>query len=216
MPLKPQTITVVLADDQAVVLRGLSEFLATAQDIEVVAMAGTGQQAIDCAEKHVPDVLLLDLRMPDLPPVLTVREIKSLSPRTQIIGLTSHECSEYVEPASRAGVIAYLLKNIGPENLVTAVRKAAAGEATISPNMAKSFLRFLGQGDQSIADAVRLSAFEIKVLWLISEAKSTELIANNLGISVKTVKSNIKNILEKFYLNDREEASFVWRDKMTP
>ncbi len=99
--------------------------------------------------------------------------------------------------------------------LVAAVRKAAAGEATISPNMAKSFLRFLGQGDQSIADATRLSAREIKVLWLIAEAKSTELIANILGISVKAVKSHVKNILEKLYLNDRAEAAFVWRDKMT-
>jgi NarL family two-component system response regulator LiaR len=123
MPLKPQTITVVLADDQAIVLRGLSEFVATAEDIEVVAMAENGQEAIACAEKYVPDVLLLDLRMPDLPPVLTVREIKSVSPRTQIIGLTSHECSQYVEPASRAGVISYLLKNIGPENLAGCGKK---------------------------------------------------------------------------------------------
>ncbi len=86
-------------------------------------MAENGQEAIACAEKYVPDVLLLDLRMPDLPPVLTVREIKSVSPRTQIIGLTSHECSQYVEPASRAGVISYLLKNIGPENLAGCGKK---------------------------------------------------------------------------------------------
>jgi NarL family two-component system response regulator LiaR len=206
---------VVLADDHAIVLRGLSEFLATAGDIEVVAIAETGQQAIACAEKHVPDVLLLDLLMPDLPPVQTIREIKSVSPRTQIIVLTSHEGSEYVVPASRAGAISYLLKNIGPENLVTAVRNAAAGEATISPKMAKSFLKIVEEDDLPIAAPANLTAREIEVLCLIAEAKSNADIASSLSISGKTVKSHVSNSLGKLYLKDRTEAAvFAWREKI--
>jgi len=215
MPVKPQTITVVLADDNALVLRGLSEFLATAADIEVVAFAETGYQAIACAEKHAPDVLLLDLTMPDLPPVQTVREIKSLSPRTQIILLTSHECGDFVVPASRAGAISHVLKNIGPENLVAEVRHAAAGEGTISPKMAKSFLRLAQQADQPIAAPVTLTAREIKILCLIADAKSNDVIAQTLGVTVKTVKAHVSNILSKLYLNDRTEASVARRKKIT-
>jgi NarL family two-component system response regulator LiaR len=215
MSLKSPIITLVLADDHAIVRRGLSEFLGSAGDIEVVASANNGAQAIACAEQYVPDVLLLDLLMPDLPPVHTVRAIKSVSPRTQIIILTSHEGSEYVVPATRAGAISYILKDISPDDLITAVRDAASGVATISPKMAQSLLSIVDRDEQPIADCASLTAREIEVLSLLADAKSNAVIADTLGISGKTVKSHVSHILGKLYLSDRTEAAvFAWRERI--
>jgi CheY-like chemotaxis protein len=119
-----EKITLILADDHAMVRKGLTAFLATAQDIEVVAVAECGVEVVAAAKKHAPDVVLLDLFMPDQPAVETVRQIKKVSPRSQIIMVTSHEGDEYVVPMTQAGAISYILKDTTPEDLIRAVRKA--------------------------------------------------------------------------------------------
>ncbi len=139
--MRPSTITLVLADDHAVVRKGLREFLLTAGDIDLVAAADCGREAVRLAGHFAPDVVLLDLLMPDQPAVETIRGIKLVSPRSQIILLTSHEGDDFVLETTQAGAISYLLKDISPPDLIAAVRRAAAGEATLSPRIAASLLQ---------------------------------------------------------------------------
>ena len=212
-----EKITLILADDHAMVRKGLTAFLATAQDIEVMAVAACGEEVVAAAQKHAPDVVLLDLFMPDQPAVETVRQIKRVSPRSQIIMVTSHEGDEYVVPTTQAGAISYILKDTTPEDLIHAVRKAAAGESTISPRIAKALVTVVTraralstQEDQLHED---LTEREMEVLHCIAEGLSNMDIAARLNISDKTVKSHVGNILSKLYLTDRTKAAvYAWRE----
>lgn len=210
------TITLILADDHAMVRKGLTAFLATAQDIDVLAVAACGAEVVTAAQKHAPDVVLLDLFMPDQPALETVRQIKKVSPRSQIIMVTSHEGDEYVVPMTQAGAISYILKDTTPEDLIRAVRKAAVGESTISSRVAKALVTVVTQAraakareDQFHED---LTDREMEVLHCIAEGLSNMAIATKLSISEKTVKSHVSNILSKLYLTDRTQAAvYAWR-----
>ncbi len=210
-------ITLIIADDHAMVRRGLTAFLATAPDIQVMAVATCGVEAVTAARRHAPDVVLLDLFMPDQPAVDTVRQIKRVSPRSQIIMVTSHEGDEYVVPTTQAGAISYILKDTTPEDLIRAVRKAAAGESVLSPRIAKALVTIMSrmrggkpQEDQLHAD---LTEREMEVLHCIAEGLSNMEIAARLSISEKTVKSHVSNILGKLYLTDRTQAAvYAWRE----
>lgn len=212
-----ETITLILADDHAMVRKGLTAFLATARDIEVLAVAGCGAEVVAAAKKHVPDVVLLDLFMPDQPAVDTVRQIKMVSPRSQIIMVTSHEGDDYVVPMTQAGAISYILKDTTPEDLIRAVRKAAVGESMLSPRIAKALVTVVTRaraaktpGDQSHED---LTDREMEVLHCIAEGLSNINIATRLNISEKTVKSHVSNLLSKLYLTDRTQAAvYAWRE----
>lgn len=212
-----EKITLILADDHAMVRKGLTAFLATAQDIEVMAVAACGMEVVAAAKKHAPDVVLLDLFMPDQPAVETVRQIKMVSPRSQIIMVTSHEGDEYVVPMTQAGAISYILKDTTPEDLIRAVRKAAVGESTLSPRIAKALVAVVTrvraektQEDQFHED---LTEREMEVLQCIAEGLSNMDIAARLNISDKTVKSHVGNILSKLYLTDRTKAAvYAWRE----
>lgn len=212
-----EMITLILADDHEMVRRGLTAFLATAPDIEVMAVAASGAEAVDAAQRHAPDVVLLDLFMPDQPAVDTVRQIKKASPRSQIIVVTSHEGDEHVVPVTQAGAISYILKDTTPEYLVLAVRKAAAGEGTLSPRIAKALMTVVTQARSQEVKADQyheeLSEREMEVLHCIAEGLSNMKIAERLKISEKTVKSHVGNILSKLYLNDRTQvAVYAWRE----
>lgn len=203
-------ITLILADDHAMVRKGLTAFLATAKDIDVMAVASGGVEVVAAVKKHAPDVVLLDLFMPDQPAVETVRQIKKVSPRSQIIMLTSHEGDDYVVPMAQAGAISYILKDTTPEDLILAVRKAAAGESTISSRVAKALVTAVTREKQFHED---LTEREMEVLHCIAGGLSNMDIANRLNISEKTVKSHVSNILSKLYLNDRTQAAvYAWRE----
>jgi two-component system, NarL family, response regulator LiaR len=210
-------ITLIFADDHAMVRKGLSAFLSTAKDIEVMAVASNGAEVVAAAKEYAPDVVLLDLFMPDQPAVKTVRQIKKVSPRSQIIMVTSHEGNEYVVPTTQAGAISYILKDTSPEDLIKAVRKAAAGESTISPRVAKALVTIVRrshdiktQDDMPYED---LTEREMDVLLCIAEGLSNIDIADRLFISQKTVKSHVSNILSKLYLTDRTQAAvYAWRE----
>jgi NarL family two-component system response regulator LiaR len=210
-------ITLIIADDHAMVRKGLTAFLATADDIEVMAVAQGGEEAVAAAGKYAPDVVLLDLFMPDQPAVETVRQIKRVSPRSQIIIVTSHEGDEYVVPTTQAGAISYILKDTTPEDLILAVRNAAAGESTISSRVAKALVAVVAKaretkirGNQLHED---LTEREMEVLQRIAEGLSNMDIAARLNISEKTVKSHVSNILSKLYLTDRTQAAvYAWRE----
>lgn len=212
-----EKITLILADDHPMVRKGLSAFLATAKDIEVMAVASGGAELVASVRKHAPDVVLIDLFMPDQPAVETVRQIKKVSPRSQIIMVTSHEGDEYVLPMMKAGAISYILKDTSPEDLISAVRKAAAGESTISPRVAKAVVAV---ATRSLVKKTREDQFhedlterEMEVLHCIAEGLSNIGIATQLNISEKTVKSHVSNILSKLYLTDRTQAAvYAWRE----
>ena len=214
-----EKITLIIADDHEMVRRGLTAFLATAKDIEVLAVAARGAEAVAAARKYAPDVVLLDLLMPDQPAVETVRQIKRVSPRTQIIVVTSHEGDEYVVPTTQAGAISYILKDTTPEDLIRAVRKAAAGESTLSPRIARALAAIIARAkagetpeDQLRAD---LTEREMEVLQCIAEGLSNIDIGTRLGITEKTVKSHVSNILSKLYLTDRTQAAvYAWRKRI--
>jgi len=212
-----EKITLILADDHAMVRKGLTAFLATAQDIEVMAVAACGMEVVTAAKQYAPDVVLLDLFMPDQPAVDTVRQIKKVSPRSQIIMVTSHEGDEYVVPMMQAGAISYILKDTTPEDLICAVRKAAVGESTLSPRIAKALMtvvtlaRALSPQDNQFHED--LTEREMEVLQCIAEGLTNMDIAARLNISDKTVKSHVGNILSKLYLTDRTKAAvYAWRE----
>lgn len=212
-----EKITLIIADDHPMVREGLTVFLAITQNIEVMAVVACGVEAVAAAKEHAPDVVLLDLFMPDQPAVETVRQIKKVSPRSQIVMITSHEGDEYVVPITQAGAISYILKDTTPEDLVRAVRKAAAGESTISQRVAKALVTIVTraqerktQDDQFRED---LTKRELEVLQCIAAGLSNMDIAARLNISEKTVKSHVGNILSKLYLTDRTQAAvYAWRE----
>lgn len=213
-----EKISLMLADDHAMVRKGLTAFLATASDIEVVAVATNGTEAVTAAKKHAPDVVLLDLFMPDQPAIETVRQIKKYSPRSQIVMVTSHEGDDHVVPITQAGAISYILKDTTPEDLIRTVRKAAMGESTISPRIAKALVNIVtkARAEKSADDSFHedLTDREMEVLHCIAEGLSNMDIATRLGgISEKTVKSHVGNILSKLYLTDRTQAAvYAWRE----
>ena len=131
-----ESISVLLVDDHSVVRQGVRAFLVTQPGITVVGEAGSGEEAIKLAEQHVPDVILMDLIMPNMDGVEATRRVKQVSPRSQVVVLTSYHEDEHIFPALKAGALSYILKDISAEELASAVRKAAAGEAVLHPRVA--------------------------------------------------------------------------------
>jgi NarL family two-component system response regulator LiaR len=210
----PDAIAVLIADDHALVRRGVRDFLEAQPGIEVVAEAGSGAEAVRLAAEHAPDVVLMDLRMPGLDGVEATRRLKQASPRTQVIVLTSYHEDEYIFPAIRAGALSYLLKDTDPVALADAVRKAAVGEAVLHPRVAARVVQELHGARRDAPNPFsELSERELEVLRLIAEGLSNEAIATRLVIGEKTVKSHVSNILAKLQLADRTQAAVLaWRE----
>jgi NarL family two-component system response regulator LiaR len=206
-------ITVLLVDDHELVRRGVRAFLETQPGITVVAEAGGGEEAVRLAAEHAPDVALMDLIMPGMDGVEATRRLTAQSPRTNVIMLTSYHDDEHVFPAIRAGALSYVLKEVGPEQLADAVRKAAAGEAVLHPRVAARVVRELHGARRDEPNVFHeLSDRELEVLKLIAEGMNNAEIAGRLYVSEKTVKSHVSNILSKLHLVDRTQAAvYAWR-----
>lgn len=203
-------ITMVIADDHEIVRRGLTTFIASADDIEILATAANGVEAAAKVAEHAPDILLLDLLMPGQSAQETIRMAKTSSPRTQIVVLTSHEGEERVGDVIRAGALSYVMKDIAPADLLGVIRDASRGNATITPRVAKGLLN---QDDMSAGD--ELTARELDVLRAIASGLSNRQIGEQLGIAERTVKCHVSNILSKLYLVDRTQAAiYAWRKGM--
>jgi two-component system, NarL family, response regulator LiaR len=207
-------ITLLIVDDHAVVRQGVRTFLETQPDVEVVGDVGSGEEAIAAAERLAPDVALMDLVMPGMDGVEATRRLKQVSPRTQVIVLTSYHQDEHIFPAIRAGALSYLLKDVSPQELVDAVRKAAHGEAMLHPRVAARVVEEMrGASRDAINPFVQLSEREFEVLKLIADGASNPEIAERLVISEKTVKSHVSNILSKLHVADRTQAAvYAWRE----
>ncbi len=205
-------ITVLIVDDHAVVRQGVRAFLETQPDLEVVGEAASGEEAVHLAAAYAPDVVLMDLVMPGTDGVEATRRLKEVSPRSQIIVLTSYHDDEHIFPAIRAGALSYLLKDVGPEELAAAVRRAARGEATLHPRVAARVIQELHALSEESSPFADLTERELEVLRLIAEGLSNGEIAARLTISEKTVKSHVSNILSKLHLADRTQAAvYAWK-----
>jgi two-component system, NarL family, response regulator LiaR len=206
-------ITVLLVDDHEMVRRGVRAFLETRPDITVVAETGSGEEAVQLASEHAPDVALMDLIMPGMDGVEATRRLTTRSPRTKVVMLTSYHDDEHIFPAIRAGALSYVLKEVGSRELADAVRKAAAGEAVLHPRVAARVVRELHGARRDEPNAFHeLSERELEVLKLIAEGLNNAEIAARLYVSEKTVKSHVSNILGKLHLGDRTQAAvYAWR-----
>ncbi len=203
-------ISLTIADDHAVVRRGLIAFIDMADDIEIVAVAKDGAGAVEAARAHAPDVLLLDLLMPDRPAAETIAAAKRASPDTQVVILTSHEGDEFLAGAREAGALSYVLKDTPPEDLISVIRKARAGKATITTRLAQSTESREVEDEGDAPEGLTLR--ELQVLRAIADGRSNRRIADDLGITERTVKHHVSNILSKLYLTDRTQAAvYAWR-----
>ena len=209
-----ETITVLLVDDHAVVRQGVRTFLETQADLSVVGEAGSGKEAVKLAEQHVPDVILMDLIMPDMDGVEATRRVKQVSPRSQVVVLTSYHEDEQVFPVLKAGALSYVLKDLSADELAEAVRKAAAGEAVLHPRVAARVIKELqGPRSDKVNPFTELSERELEVLKLIADGMSNAEMAAKLVLSEKTIKGHVSNILSKLHLADRTQAAvYAWRE----
>jgi NarL family two-component system response regulator LiaR len=209
----PQPITVLLVDDHEVVRNGVSAFLASQPDFQVVGEAKSGTEAVQLVEETVPDVVLMDLVMSKMDGVEATRKVKTVSPHTKIVVLTSYHQDEYIFPALQAGAISYILKDVKMAELANAIRRASRGEATLHPQVASRVIQELhGANREELNPYTELTEREMEVLKLIAKGQSNSDIAESLVISVNTVKGHVSNILSKLHLADRTQATvYAWQ-----
>ena len=207
-----EEISVIIVDDHEVVRRGIRSYLETCPDISVVGEASTGEEAVRLVSQTVPRVVLLDLKLPGMNGVEAASKIKHLSPRTQIIVLTSYHEDKDIFPALKAGAISYLLKDVISGDLLAAIRSAALGEAVLHPRVAERVIREFRNEDWDNRNLFAdLSERELEVLTRIARGRSNGEIAGELFISIGTVKGHVSNILGKLQLADRTQAAvYAW------
>ena len=206
-------ITVLLVDDHEVVRQGVRFFLEAHSDFVVVGEAESGKAAVKLAEEHIPDVVLMDLVMPQMDGVEATRQVKNISPRTQVVVLTSYHEDEHIFPALQAGAISYILKDIRMEELADVIKRAAHDEVTLHPRVAARIIQELhGTKRDEINPLTELTNREMEVLKLIANGLSNSEIAGQLVITEHTVKGHVSNILSKLHLADRTQAAvYAWR-----
>lgn len=204
-------IRVGLVDDDALIRTGLTMILEQSGDIEVVATAADGREAVAMARNQNPDVILMDVRMPNLDGIEATRQITSTE-RSRVIILTTFELDEYVFEALRAGASGFLLKRTPPGELVEAVRVVAAGEALLSPSVTRRLIEeFVSNRPSSVEPRLvdGLTEREREVLVLIARGHSNQELADQLFISENTVKTHVKRILMKIGARDRAQAVVI-------
>ncbi|MCC6607616.1 MAG: response regulator transcription factor [Anaerolineae bacterium] len=208
-------ITVLIVDDHLVVRQGIRFLLEQMEDIDIIGEASNGQQAVDMTQQHLPDVVLLDLIMTPMDGIEATREIRKLSPKTQVIILTSHHKDDQIFNAIKAGALSYLLKDVSSNELMAAIRAAANGETVLSSRVAQRVLQEMQKSEISLLD--QLTARELDVLTRIAHGRSNREIAIDLSIKDQTVKTHVSNILSKLHLADRTQAAiYALKQKLIP
>jgi two-component system response regulator NreC len=198
----------LLVDDHAVVRSGLRMLLENEPDMLIIGEAGSAAEALQAVERLQPDVILLDIGLPDLSGIEVARQVKQRSPATAIVALTIHEDEEYFFKMLEAGAVGYVPKRAAPEELIQAIQAAASGEVYLYPSLAKLLVRdFLtSEGGARSARALDgLTDREQEVLALLAEGEGNPEIADRLGISPKTVSRHRENIMRKLNLHSRSE-----------
>jgi two-component system NarL family response regulator len=204
-----EAVRVLIADDHALFRRAIRAVLDDEQDIEVVAEAGDGDEAVLLAAEHAPDVVLLDVNMPKRSGIDAAREIKAQLPSTQVVMFTVSDDEADLFEAIKAGASGYLLKEVDPSEVASAVRQIHAGQSLLSPAVASKLVsEFATMAKRSDERAMRpkLTDRELEVLGLASDGLTNRQIGRRLHISENTVKNHMRNILEKLHLHSRMEA----------
>ena len=201
-------IRVLVADDHGLVRAGLEQLLSGAEDIEVVGTAAGGREAIDRAAERSPDVVLMDLSMPDLDGIAATRGVLERCPDCQVVVLTSFSDRDRIVAALDAGAIGYLLKDAEPDELLRGVRAAARGESPLDPKAARQLIT----GRRTPAPQDQLTEREREILMLIAAGTPNKVIARKLEIAEKTVKNHVTHIFETIGVTDRTQAA-LWAQK---
>lgn len=205
MPVSP--IRVLLCDDHAIVRKGIGALLATQADIKVVGEASNGVEAVAQAEALSPDVVLMDLVMPEMDGIEATRQISARRPQAHILVLTSFAADDKVFPAIKAGALGYLLKDTGPADLLQAIHQVARGEPSLEPDIARKLLFELHHPPKAPPTPDPLTEREVEVLRLIAQGLGNRDIAERLVITERTVCTHVSNILNKLHLASRTQAA---------
>lgn len=203
-------IKVLLVDDHVVVRRGLHFFLGTQSDLLLVGEANNGREALDKVAELRPDVVLMDLVMPVMDGIEATQQLKHRHPEIKVIMLTSFSEQDRVIPAIRAGAVGYLLKDVQPDELVSAIQGAYNGQAQLNPQVANQLMAHLAAPHAPVKaapSADSLTAREREVLCLVAKGRSNKEIAAELSIAEKTVKTHVSSLLSKLGLEDRTQAA---------
>ncbi|MBK6644246.1 MAG: response regulator transcription factor [Anaerolineales bacterium] len=212
-----EKIKVLIADDHQIVRQGLRTFLELQQDIVVVGEAGDGLTAVEMSRQHEPQVVLMDLVMPQMDGVEAIRRIKTLNGNIKIIALTSFSEDDKVMTAIQSGASSYLLKDVTPDDLVDAIRATHRGEVRLSQSVTGKLMEQIARqsGSESPDPAIYLTAREYDVIRLVGQGRGNQEIAESLFISDKTVKTHVSNILRKLNLTDRTQlAIYAIKNKL--
>ena len=188
----------LVVDDHALFRTGVANIINQERDLRVVAEAGNGVEAVAAYERHRPDVTLLDLRMPVMDGVEVVRRIRALEPRARVIVLTTYDTDDEIARALKAGAKAYVLKDIAADDLIACIRDVLAGKTYLAPAAAAK----LAEG----VTHIQLTPRELATLRLTADGKANKEIANELGISERTVKTHLGHLFEKLGVTSRTEA----------
>ena len=201
-------IRVVIADDHKVVRVGLEQLLQTFDDVEFLGAGEGGEEAVTLCDQHRPDVLLLDLSMPDLDGIEVTERLRDVSPDTKVVVFTSFSDRERIVQALDAGAVGYLLKDAEPDELHAAVQAAARGEAPLTPRAAAALLAHR----RDRPPEVELTPREREVLGLVVDGLANKQIARRMGISEKTVKGHLTNLFQRIGVADRTQAA-LWAER---
>ncbi len=212
------TIRVFLCDDHTLFRQGVRKLLELERDIQIVGEAGNGQEMLNMLKKTGPDVILMDINMPEVDGIAATYKIKKMSPHTNIIILTVYEDEPHIFEAIKAGAMGYLLKDVSIEEVIEAIHKVYKGEALLQPMVAAKVLkefamldkRKIKEGDRFYND---LTEREKEILRLIALGGANKEIAQKLGISEKTVKNHISNIFQTLHVNNRTQAAIYLLSK---
>jgi NarL family two-component system response regulator LiaR len=208
-----EKIRIILADDHVMLRQGTVALLQREEDIEVVGQADNGRQAVDLAQRLRPDIVVMDVRMPELSGVEATRQIRERFPAVQVLVLTAHDDEQYIFSLLEAGASGYLLKNAPISDLVQAIRQVHAGKSPLSPSIARKIVVRMSNDEEPSQEAKQksesqdsLTPRELEVLQLLAQGLSNRAIAESLSISDRTVHAHLSNIFAKMGVSSRLEA----------
>lgn len=200
-------VRILIVDDHEIVREGIKALLSLFPDMEIVAEAADGAEAVEKAEAVNPEVVLMDLVMPGMDGIEATRKILERHPSTRILALTSFSADDKIFPALRAGAIGYLLKDTDPQDLVRSIRQAHRGESSIDPGVARKVLQGLCPARDGPGEPEPLTDREAEVLGLVARGLSNQEIADKLFVSPATVRTHVSNILAKLHMHNRVQAA---------
>ncbi len=214
--MKDETIRVLVVDDHMIVRKGIRALLMEIEGIDVIGEAENGQEAVELAEALQPDVILMDLVMPNIDGITATRKITEKRPKARILALTSFAADDKVFPAIKAGALGYLLKDTDSNDLIRAIRQVHRGEPSLNPSIARKVLRELSRPTSYPPTPEPLTERELQVLHSVATGLSNQQIADKFNIAEVTVRTHVSNILSKLHLANRVQATlYALREGLT-